>query len=259
LAEDELITVSSMRHLWTLIAAVVIAPLAWLLLALGQDRSVQAFLNEQSSRAFDTGDFVQPVLSLAAAGLLFGLLATLRFSPLGAVLTGTLYSASYLTLLVDPDGLLNLFPSSVSLAGRNTDPTTPMRTGTTLVLGVLLLLGVVSVGRWRRWPARETAGTDRPGDDGTPLTLPTDRLLGEDRLDVTPPVRPSEPTWTPGSSWAGSGWPAEQPATTEPEPATRYPTRVESAANSRSPWPTNRANEIHEASWADRQRRRPFA
>jgi hypothetical protein len=226
LAEDELITVSSMRQLWTLIAAVVISPLAWLLLAFGQDRSVHAFLNEQSTRAFNTGDFVQPALSFAAAGLLLGLLVTLRFSPLGAVLTGILYSASYLTLLADPEGLLNLFPRSVSLAGRNADPTTPLRTGTTLVLGVLLLLGVVSGGRRRR-AARETADTDRPGDDATPLTMPGDRPLGAGRPDVTPQAR--------------------------------YATRVESAANSRSPWPTNRANEIHEASWADRQRRRPLA
>ncbi len=80
-------TVSGMRHLGTLIAAVVIGPSAWILLAFGQDRSAQAFAHAQNT-ALHTGDFVRPVEYLAAAGLLLGLLATLRVSPLGSVLTG---------------------------------------------------------------------------------------------------------------------------------------------------------------------------
>jgi hypothetical protein len=55
-------------------------------------------------------------------------------------------------LLVDPKRLLRLFNHDFTVAGRHADPTTPIRTGTTLLLGALLLVSVVSVGRWRRWP-----------------------------------------------------------------------------------------------------------
>ncbi|MEH1128718.1 hypothetical protein [Micromonospora sp. CPCC 206061] len=150
-----------MRHFWTLIAAVVIAPLSWLLLAYGQDRSIQAFANEEDrTGAFDNGDFVRPVVCLAAAGLLLGLLATLRFSPLGATAAGLFYSASYLALLVQQDTVMDLLPNNVSLAGRDADPAAPLRTGMTMVLGALLLVAVVSVGRWRRWPVREDAAPE---------------------------------------------------------------------------------------------------
>jgi hypothetical protein len=141
-----------MRHLSTLIAALLIAPLSWLLLAFGQDRSAQAFANAQDTGAFDSGDFVRPVMCLAGAGLLLGLLATLRFSPLGVVLTGAGYAAGYLGLLFDPEGVLGLFPQHLTVAGRSVDPTTPIRTGTALVLGALMVVAAVSVGRWRRWP-----------------------------------------------------------------------------------------------------------
>lgn len=204
---------SGMRHIWTVIAAAVIAPLAWLMLAYGQDRSLQAFANGGSSGSFDADDFVRPVLCLLAAGLLFGLIATLRFSPLGAVLTGVVYTASYLALLVNPDALLDLFPNKLSLAGRAADPTTPLRTGATLVLGALLLVGVVSVGRWRRWPVPTT--TDADWADAY-ATWPRERPLGVDGLGLTPdryaePVRTGGAAWTsetsaPATGWSGTGW-----------------------------------------------------
>jgi hypothetical protein len=196
-----------MRHVGTLIAAIVIAPLAWILLAFGQDRSAEAFANAQRAGVFHTGDFVRPVQFLAAAGLLLGLIATLRFSPLGALLTGAWYVSSYALLLVAPNGLLSLFSHDLSIAGHHADPTTPIRTGTTLLLGTLLLVGVASVGRWRRWPRRgvdpfETAARDRPlGADGLGLTPPTHGA--EPEMVVRYPTRPAR-TAGAGSRWAAS-------------------------------------------------------
>jgi hypothetical protein len=168
-----------MRHLYTLIAAVFVAPLSWILLAFGQDRSAQAFANAQHNGAYDTSDFVRPMVYLAVAGLLLGLLATLRFSPLGAVLTGMGYAASYVALLFDPKGVLGLFPKNLSMAGHSVDPTIPLRTGTAMLLGALMLVAAVSVGRWRRWPSAEEPeqaafeqAQDRPlGMDGLGLGL----------------------------------------------------------------------------------------
>jgi hypothetical protein len=180
-----------MRHLGTLIAAVIIAPLAWILLAFGQDRSAQAFANVQGD-AFDKGDFLRPALCLAAAGLLFGLIATLRFSPLGAVLTGIVYADSYLALLVNPKRLLDVFPGKISVAGRSADLTTPLRTGTALLLGALLLVGVASIGRWRRWPAREAPETALPDESPVPMPMRDSPLAGANPLHL------GMPAWTTG-------------------------------------------------------------
>src|SRR5436309_2178551 len=128
-----------MRHIGTLIAAVLIAPLAWLLLAVGQDHSLQVFADAQSTGVFHPTDFLRPLELLAGAGLVLGLLATLRFSPLGAVMIGLGYTLSYAGLLVAPQGQLDLVNHHLFLAGHRVDTSVPVRNGTTLVLGALLL------------------------------------------------------------------------------------------------------------------------
>jgi hypothetical protein len=176
-----------MRHVCTLIAAVLVAPLSWLLLAAGQDGSAQAFATARDIGAVDAGDFVRPVMSLAGVGLVLGFLGTLRFSPLGAILIGGGYAATYLGLLVDPGGVLGLFPPRVPVAGRSIDPTTPIRTGTALLLGAFMVLAALSISRRRRWssgvdvarrsaveqaragsPDRERTGTSPPAAEAEP-------------------------------------------------------------------------------------------
>jgi len=177
-----------MRHLGTLIAAIVIAPLAWILLALGQGRSAEAFADAESAGIFHTGDFMQPLQFLAAAGLLLGLIATLRFSPLGALLTGVVYVSSYVPVLLAPKGLLKLFGHDVSFAGHHADLTVPIRNGTSLLLGTLLLVGVFSIGRWRRWPRPRLADYD-----SFDSAADWDRPLGADGLGLTPTGSRIEP------------------------------------------------------------------
>ncbi|MEE6257053.1 hypothetical protein [Plantactinospora sonchi] len=174
-----------MRHLGTVIGAVVVSPLAWLLLAIGQDRSAREFTNAQNSGlAAGTDLLLLPVLTLAAAGIVLGLIATLRFSPLGAGLTGALYVATDLGALANPK-LLNVIDHKLSLNGHPVDLAAPVRSGTALVLGALLLVAVVSVQRWRRWPGAtgETAGSAPELVDPTPPDQ--DRPLGADGLGLT--------------------------------------------------------------------------
>ncbi|MFG2056133.1 hypothetical protein ACGFI9_19110 [Micromonospora sp. NPDC048930] len=190
-AGGDVVTVSGVRHVWTMIAAVVIAPLAWLLLAYGQERSLQAFADQASTGGFTHGVFAGPALCLAAAGLLLGLIATLRLSPTGAVLTGGVYTASYLALLVNPDAVLDVFPASMSVAGRTADPTLPLRTGVSLLLGGLLLVSVVSVGRWRRWPV--TSDVHPRESIGSAVTLPEDRASGAEGPGLAPASDAAEP------------------------------------------------------------------
>ncbi|RSM53724.1 hypothetical protein DMB66_38645 [Actinoplanes sp. ATCC 53533] len=157
-----------MRHIYTLIAAMYVVPASWLLLAFGQDRSAQVFADARTSGAFDTGAFVAPAMCLAGAGLLLGLFATLRFSPLGVVLTGSVLAAGHLALLVDPDGVLGLFPRDLSVAGRAIDSTTPLRTGSALLLGALMVAASLCAGRW---PARTRDKSPGPGRPA-PVTGP---------------------------------------------------------------------------------------
>ncbi|HEU4423632.1 MAG TPA: hypothetical protein VFR67_13955 [Pilimelia sp.] len=178
-----------MRHLGTLIAAAAIAPIAWVLLAFGQDRSGQAFANAQGDGTLESGDFLRPALCLAAAGILFGLIGTLRFSPLGAVVTGIGYAGSYLALLVDPQAVVDLFPAAFTMAGKQADPTTPLRTGSALLLGAMLLIAVVSVGRWRRWP-----GAREPEPGETDEVEPHGPASGLLPVDTTWPD-PALPAW----------------------------------------------------------------
>jgi hypothetical protein len=173
-----------MRHLGTLIAAVVIAPLAWILIAFGQDRSATAFANAHSG-ALHGGDFVRPLQYLAAAGLLLGLIATLRFSPLGALVAGAGYLSSYALLVVAPDQLLRFFSHDLSVVGHRADLATPVRTGTTLLVGALLVVAAASIGRWRRWP--------RPAADRFDTDPAVDRPVGADGLGLLPPGRGGEP------------------------------------------------------------------
>lgn len=190
-----------MRHIATLIAAAAIAPLAWILLALGQDRSIRVFADAQTTGTYHGGDFGRPFLVLAAAGLLFGLIATLRISPLGAVVAGAAYAFSYILLLFAPKRVMS-FRHDISVAGHHADPTTPIRTGTTLVLGVLLLVSVASVRRWKRWP--------RWSDEA--FRAEPERPLGLDGLDLTQERPGTEPETSaryqtrPVSAGSGSSW-----------------------------------------------------
>src|SRR5262249_18271838 len=141
-----------MRHLGTFIAAIVIAPAAWLLIAFGQTESGMAFAKALASGAWPAGDFIAPLLLLAGAGILLGLIGTLRLSPLGAVLTGLVYVASYVVLLFDGKGVNKLLGYTITIANHKADLRAPVGSGATLLLGSLLLVSVASVGRWRRWP-----------------------------------------------------------------------------------------------------------
>ena len=206
-----------MRHLRTVIAAAVVGPLSWILFAAGQGRSVRAFENAPDGGVPDSGDFLRPVLVLAAAGVLLGLIATLRISPLGAALAGLLYSASYLGLLFNPGMVTDLLDHTPTLAGYEIDLMAPVRTGTSLLAGSLMLVAVVSARSWRRWP-EPTTDTDTALATDDIIPIAKDHPLGVDGLGLNPPAETPEPVpaggsgWARRSDWAGalSGDPADR-------------------------------------------------
>jgi hypothetical protein len=147
-----------MRHLAALLVAILVAPISWLLLAFGQDPPGRAFTG-----ALNPTIFVRTAACLLGAGVILGLLATIRLSPLGVVLTGAGYVATHVALLAAPVAVLGLFPRSVSVAALSADPTSPLRTGTALILGVSMLVAAIGLGRrWTR-PTVEQTHERSPG------------------------------------------------------------------------------------------------
>jgi hypothetical protein len=146
-----------MRHLWSLLAGVVAAPLTWLLIAVGQDGSSRTVDTWVQNGSFDAVDLLRPAVYLAVAGILLGLIATLRLSPLGPLVAGLLLVGSYAALFVDPLALRDALPADRDLFGDNAPLRLPLDNGTVLLIGALLLMAVFSAQRWRHWPTGAAA------------------------------------------------------------------------------------------------------
>ncbi len=208
-----------MRHVWSLIAAVVIAPLAWLLVALGQEESGATVTRMAGSDTFNAVDLVKPACFLAAAGLIIGLIATLRTSPIGALIGGLFYAGTYLALFIQPWRVHSAVPARITGLGQTVHPRVPLDNGTLLILGLLLLTAVVSAQRWRagRPAVPAEVATDTGSDGGMPVATSTDTLadgsttpryqdLGATTVSMGRPATAGSP--------AGSGFPYGSPAGT---------------------------------------------
>jgi hypothetical protein len=182
-----------MRHLWSFLAGVVAAPIAWMLITLGQDGSSRTVTHWVEVGTFATANLIEPTVYLAVAGIVLGLLGTLRVSPLGPLVAGLLLVAPYVGMFVDPFALRDRLPTNWSVFGDKLPLLQPVQNGTLFLIGVLLLMATFSLRRWQRWPAAETDGTPppavtAPGDD-EPTPTDWSALTADlpDR-DATPPT-----------------------------------------------------------------------
>jgi hypothetical protein len=213
-----------------LFAGVVAAPLVWLMIAIGQGGSTRTVEGWLDDGAFETADLIEPAAYLAAAGVVLGLIAALRLSPLGPLVAGVLLAGVYLAMFVDPFEVRNAVPNTWDLFGDPIPLRTPLTNGTLLLIGALLLMAVFSVQRWRTWPA------------GAAAAVPPDTAPGETPPATEPGAGPAEPE-APGTEPLGAGDqvtepssenatpppPANWPASTPPAPA--QPTRTATATN----------------------------
>jgi hypothetical protein len=187
-----------MRHLWSLLAGVVAAPLAWLFISTGQHRAGRTAASWEAAGRFDTADLIGPALFLAGAGVLLGLLGTLRWSPAGPLAAGVLFLVPTAFMFVNPFDTLDWFsyPDTRRVFSQDFQPWLPVANGTTLVLGALLLMAVFSSQRWRRWPApvaatppatqpEVTEGVAALTDREQPSEKSTASLASLDRSDAT--------------------------------------------------------------------------
>ncbi|MGW4461068.1 hypothetical protein [Micromonospora sp. NBC_01796] len=215
-----------MRHLWSLLAGVVAAPLTWVLITLGQDGSTRTVTRWLEIGKYNTANLIEPSVYLAVAGILLGLLGTLRVSPLGPLIAGLALITPYVGLFVDPFRVRDTVPTNWKVFGDPLPLLHPVENGTLFFLGALLLMAVFSGQRWRRWPAPapvpETATATVEEPDSTETFTRTDwSALQPDLVerDTAPPTL---------------GYP-DPPAPT-PTPAPVAPTPLPRRADSESPW-----------------------
>lgn len=211
-----------MRHIGSLIAGIIAAPVAWLLIGWAQLDLAKPLATATQTGTFHTHDFIKPFIVLAVAGIVVGLVASLRISPVGPVVAGAALVAPYISLLIAPSYTFRQFNKSTHpLFKQVSNLVLPLTSGIALVVGLALLVAIVSVSRWRRWPKEDefaVAGAGTP--TGTGLT---------------------ESTWSTPTSWSATGSETE-PATLAETPATvpsgsSDETQPVSSSSS-SPWQT---------------------
>ncbi|WP_433552784.1 hypothetical protein ACQP08_04945 [Micromonospora zamorensis] len=159
-----------MRHLWSFLAGLVVAPITWVLVTLGQDGSSRTVDRWVETGTFNTANLIEPAVYLAVGGVLLGLVGTLRFSPLGPLAAGLLLVTPYVGMFVAPFAVRDAIPHEWKMLGDPLPLRLPVENGTLFVIGLLLLMATFSGQRWRQWPraATEPAATPTPVPDGGP-------------------------------------------------------------------------------------------
>ncbi|MBC9007032.1 hypothetical protein, partial [Micromonospora aurantiaca (nom. illeg.)] len=178
-----------MRHLWSFLAGLAVAPVTWVLVTLGQDGSERTVDRWVEIGTYSTPNLIEPAVYLGVAGILLGLLGTLRFSPFGPLVAGLLLAVPYLGLFVAPFGVRDRVPDDLKLLGDPLPLRDPLDNGTLFLIGVLLLMAVFSTSRWRRPVTSATAGAEL-----TPAVTPVEH---KPALTDWPPAPAKDPDTPP--------------------------------------------------------------
>lgn len=179
-----------MRHIWSLIAGIVITPLAWILIAFGQSE-----MSRGEVKAGINSNLLLGGLLIVAIGLILGLIGTQNISPLGALFASIIFLGGFGFYLVAPLDALEFFGKRVELSGYEANLSSPLSSGTLAAAGGLLLLAVFSPSRWRG---------SAPAEDTTTIT------------EWNPPA-PAEP-WEPPTTPASTGLPSTSDTGTDKLP-----------------------------------------
>ncbi len=193
-----------MRHLWSFLAGLVVAPVTWILVTLGQDGSTRTVNRWVEIDQFNSANLIEPAVWLFVGGVLLGLLGTLRVSPIGPIVAGLLLAVPYLGLAISPFAVRDRIPADWTVLGDPLPLHLPLENGTLFLIGLLLLVAGFSGQRWRRWPTTkaepEAAENPEPSDTllddwpPAPERDSTEPVLGEPKSDPTLGNPKSDPT-----------------------------------------------------------------
>jgi hypothetical protein len=157
-----------MRHIWSLVAGVIIAPLAWFLIAFGQ-----AAMTEKVTLSSSEPDFLFGGLLLVGVGLVLGLIGSVRTSPVGALVAAVLYIGTTVYILLSPSSATDLFGDTNLVGNYEVVLSTPLHTGVLAVVGGLMLVAAFSPARWRGGAASADPNAWTPPPPAPPWTPPT--------------------------------------------------------------------------------------
>lgn len=172
-----------MRHVLSLVAGMVVAPVVWLLVAVGQGATQNGLADAPTT----SQELVGGVM-LLAIGLVAGLIATLRTSPLGAIIVGLVFVGASAYLYLDPAEAANLFDRSTTAGPFTIDLMAPLTSGVLGFTGGLLLVSAFSAARWR-------GAAPEPDADWSPIPREDSWRSPEDRW---PPQPAQEGNWSYG-------------------------------------------------------------
>jgi hypothetical protein len=145
-----------MRHVLSLVMGVVIAPLAWVAIAVGQGATQEGVPH----------GLLVSGLVLVGVGLVAGLLASLRTSPLGAVLASVVFLGASAFMYLDHDRGMDVFTTHWKVKDYPIDLASPLTTGVLAFAGGLMLMSVFSAARWR---GRKPEADIEPDNVWTPI------------------------------------------------------------------------------------------
>ncbi|MEV4655438.1 hypothetical protein [Micromonospora sp. NPDC049301] len=204
-----------MRHLWSFLAGLVVVPITWVLVTLGQDGSSRTVDRWVEIGTFNTANLIEPAVYLGVGGVLLGLLGTLRVSPLGPLVAGLLLAIPYVGMFVAPFEVRDAIPQGWKVFGDPLPLRLPVENGTLFLIGLLLLMAAFSRQRWQQWPRPVTEPATAPAPAGGPRS-------DDFTLTDWPPPEPAERDAAPPTL----GYPAD------PTPTDPLPRRV----GGESPW-----------------------
>ncbi|RKN28012.1 hypothetical protein [Micromonospora musae] len=188
-----------MRHLWSFLAGLVVAPVTWVLVTLGQDGSSGTIGRWVEIGKFNTANLIEPAVYLAAGGILLGLLGTLRFSPVGPLLAGLLLVVPYIGMFVAPYEVRDRIPDGWKVLGDPLPLQVPVENGTLFLIGTMLIMAAFSLQRWRAWPApaSEPAPAESEKSTESDVTLTDWPPVASPERDTAAPITLAYPDSTP--------------------------------------------------------------
>ncbi|GAA2514796.1 hypothetical protein [Pilimelia columellifera] len=149
-----------MRHMRSLLAATLVAPLIWLLVGYGQTWSASALRQWEDVEIYRTAELLPALGCLAGAALLVAGLLPRRVSPAGPATAALLLAVPVTALMIDPFATMSAL-TRTSVLGRDLPLAAPVGNGTLPLLVTLLLFATALPARWRR-PAPAPAPPSRP-------------------------------------------------------------------------------------------------
>src|SRR5512139_736056 len=134
-----------MRHVLSFLTGVVVTPLIWVAVAVGQGATQLGLPDERNL----PNNLLVGGLVLVGVGLVAGLLATLRTSPVGPIFAGTVYLGASIYLYFDHVRALHFFTTTWKFKDYPIDMSTPLTSGVLAFAGGLLIMSLFSASRWR--------------------------------------------------------------------------------------------------------------